>query len=167
MKCMEECTSLHVASCFDCTAAGRPSCFTGCKRTSQDACRADQALLLLKKEGELLKLQQDISKRIEECILEGLSSLHTLRCLKTASKERRCALQHNNMGVLCRADQALLLLKKEGSWSSCSRTSPSAWSSRFPTMQRVEQSASLHAGSNRRCAGRTRRCCCSRRRASW
>ena len=30
--------------------------------------RADQALLLLKKESELVKLQQDISKRVEEKI---------------------------------------------------------------------------------------------------
>ena len=50
-------------------------------------CRADQALLLLKKEGELVKLQQDISKRVEEKVSKDQRRYFLQEQLRSIKKE--------------------------------------------------------------------------------
>ena len=49
--------------------------------------RADQALLLLKKEGELVKLQQDISKRVEEKVSKDQRRYFLQEQLRSIKKE--------------------------------------------------------------------------------
>ena len=57
-------------------------------------CRADQALLLLKKESELVRLQQDISKRVEEKITKDqrryFLQVHTIYLLPAAAQSSQC-----------------------------------------------------------------------------
>ncbi len=50
-------------------------------------CRADAALLLLKKEVELCKLQQDIGKKVEEKISKDHRRYYLMEQLRSIKKE--------------------------------------------------------------------------------
>ena len=97
--CLPACLSCCIAvpACLSLLARGAYSCpparhkFTLCPspRSCAACCRAHQALVLLKKEVELCRLQADIGKRVEEKIskdqrryflMEQVGGCSLLRC---------------------------------------------------------------------------------------